>query len=513
MFDEGIVLTSAMRISAGDLFHKDFYSNYGPAQYYIVSFIQQTFSDQFLGPRCYDIIVRAAVTTAVYIILRTQASPRTSLMFAAVCVLWMISIGYYLYPIFPCILLSLVGTYLLYSAQESASSTIRIVLSGSCTGLIFLFRYDVAAMVGTANVLSLLASRLIYRDHKWKERIVFDVTVYTISALLFTIPVLLLFISQEFRNGFYEDIIDYSKKYYAKNRGLPLPDLSVVLSFRPNAAVYIPILVCTVALYQSARNVTLRRISRTDEFVIWFGSLSAALFVKGLVRSSALHMLLSIIPATIVAAVLCERWWRSGSGWRTAAVALCAVTVAPPVRATLFELRQSIITPARSIAGWLLKVAPEVCREAPIASAARLPEYYSRTAYFLHRNAKGNNMLSALPRHDKIFANAPGIYFASGMYPPTRWHQFDPGMVTRIDVQARIISELQSGNVSWIIRDGTYSDYSEPNESAISSGVHILDEYMESHYRRVAWSGPLEIWLRSSEPFSPVLGPCDPDHS
>ena len=36
VYDEGLILTAAMWVAAGQLPHRDFYANYGPAQFYLI---------------------------------------------------------------------------------------------------------------------------------------------------------------------------------------------------------------------------------------------------------------------------------------------------------------------------------------------------------------------------------------------------------------------------------------------------------------------------------------------
>jgi hypothetical protein len=105
----------------------------------------------------------------------------------------------------------------------------------------------------------------------------------------------------------------------------------------------------------------------------------------------------------------------------------------------------------------------------------------------------------ALNRHDRIFENPVGLYFAAGRPPATHWHQFDPGMQTRADIQSAIIGELERKRVRLVVRDATYEDFSEPNGSAVSSGVFLLDRYLDAHYRPVAASGPVSVWMLKGE--------------
>ncbi len=140
------------------------------------------------------------------------------------------------------------------------------------------------------------------------------------------------------------------------------------------------------------------------------------------------------------------------------------------------------------------------CEYAPYTGIAKLPPDYARVANYLYTHSRHDErILAALDRHDKIFVNPVGLYFASGRLPPTRWHQFDPGLVSRADIQAAIINDIKEKDVRWIVRDAHFSKIEEPNGSARSSGVFLLDNYLDSNYRPVASGEKISIWLRNGE--------------
>jgi hypothetical protein len=116
----------------------------------------------------------------------------------------------------------------------------------------------------------------------------------------------------------------------------------------------------------------------------------------------------------------------------------------------------------------------------------------------------------ALDRDDKILINSVALYFAVGRLPGRRWHQFDPGLQTRADIQTAI-TDLQRNQVRRIVRDASFEDASEPNGSARSSDIKLLDHYLDKNYRRVASSGNVAIWLANGE--TPIatgpIGRCD----
>src|SRR4051812_21480948 len=56
--DEAIILSGAMRVLAGEVIHRDFYSLYGPAQYYAVAAASELSSHQFVAARLWDLAIR-----------------------------------------------------------------------------------------------------------------------------------------------------------------------------------------------------------------------------------------------------------------------------------------------------------------------------------------------------------------------------------------------------------------------------------------------------------------------
>ncbi len=67
-YDEGIVLTGSMRVAAGQVPHRDFYSIYGPAQFYILAVLFKFFGQTLLIERALDLFYRALLVASVYVI-------------------------------------------------------------------------------------------------------------------------------------------------------------------------------------------------------------------------------------------------------------------------------------------------------------------------------------------------------------------------------------------------------------------------------------------------------------
>ena len=110
--------------------------------------------------------------------------------------------------------------------------------------------------------------------------------------------------------------------------------------------------------------------------------------------------------------------------------------------------------------------------------------------------APGQRLYVGLANHGRIFANDNLTYFAAQRLPATMWSHFDPGLQNRYDIQAEMIRELQVAAPPYIMLDGEWDNKREPNDSSISSGVTLLDDYLHKTYRPVTSFGILSIYQR-----------------
>ena len=394
----------------------------------------------------------------------------------------------------------------------------RIVSAGACAGLTALFRYDVGFLLSVAHLASMAVIIALSRPRGNRiYQVLMAAVAYSGGAAAVFVPAAVIFLIVSPVGPFLADIVDYPTKYYALMRGLPFPRLHSIRAALSDGAVYLPVLAAGLALSELI-HITFRRVgsaaSQSDDdravpYLIVFGSTSVMLFLKGVVRTSPIHMLLGIIPALVVFALLMELWWRRNGAMRIAATLLLVLISTPAAFAAMHELHTSVRVEDRSIAGWLalqagLIMPPadtrDACETGPASGIAKLSPDYSRVANYLGTHTRPDErILVALDRHDKIFENPVGIYFAADRLPGTHWHQFDPGLVTRADIQAAIIGDLQRNHVRWVVRDASFDDVNEPNGSAQSSGITLLDRFLDANYRPVAASGKVTIWLKNRE--------------
>jgi hypothetical protein len=113
-----------------------------------------------------------------------------------------------------------------------------------------------------------------------------------------------------------------------------------------------------------------------------------------------------------------------------------------------------------------------------------------RAAGFIReRVPPGDPIYVATKRSDLITSGNPLLYVLADRPNATRYDIAAPGVVTSAPVQREIVGDLRRKRplvVRWI---APITAEPEPNRAGRSSGVTILDEFIEREYRQVAKLG------------------------
>jgi hypothetical protein len=86
----------------------------------------------------------------------------------------------------------------------------------------------------------------------------------------------------------------------------------------------------------------------------------------------------------------------------------------------------------------------------------------------------GWRIFVGLTRHDKILSMTPRC-ISRQVDTATRWHQFDPGLQTRADIQTEIVAELQAGKVRYVVLE---SHWDERSSRTTAQGAAISTYWM-----------------------------------
>lgn len=520
VYDEGLVLVGAMRVAAGNVIHRDFYANYGPAEFYILAWLFKLFGPSVLVERIFDLSIKAGIVTACFAWPAIYCRKSIAILTSLVCFMWLFSFTLYGSLMMPVLLLSLVSSGFLFSAYFSRRSSWRIVAAGAVTGLTALFRYDIGFGVLVAH-LSFIAIAALTGNGSVGPSVrgaVRSASQYIAGTAIVFVPPALMYLAVAPVQAFIFDIITYPSKYYARARGLPFP--GVHLFYLDDLAVYLPIVVIGILLliflmsryFLSQRYLTFpASFSFSREialFFVLFGLLNLVFYIKGLVRVGAFGMLASIAYSLVILAVLLDR----ARSYTSALRYLVAFTVLfAMITATWLALKTAIrllkVQHSTVLAELLSPPGPAAISGLTSWCGTPNPlhsglcflvdtDHIKAIRYIDSHTSPKDQLFVGLPRHDKIWANDILTYFATQRMPATKWYHFDPDLQTRADIQDEMIREIESRPVPYILLDSEFDNVHEPNDSSKSSGVSLLDDFIRRNYQKVQSFGELSVWQR-----------------
>jgi hypothetical protein len=491
IYDEAIILTGAMRVANGEVPHRDFYANYGPAQFYIVALLFKLFGTSVMTERLWDVFIKAAIATLGFVALRAYCRPMMALAAYAACLIWLAVFAGSGFPLFPTVLFSLAATLLVAVSLHKEPHPVRIIAGGGCVGLVALFRYDIGGMVGTALMGVLIVAAISRRERFWRTPTSYPVLFAFAAAATFGVAALAYLLAGGSIGAFVHDVLHYSS-YYITTRRLPFPSPDQIWKDPIALAVYVPPAVLAVALSLAAsRNPA----DHSGWAIAAFASVCVAFYIKGWVRISVIHVAGAIIFALILLPIV---WQRTPGMARRTLVVICAVLAGVP---TLFALKAVVVRAENKalVSNFLLR--GEAACNAPahlqrVACVQTGAEWGEAVKFVIDNVAKDERLFAGVTRHEKIFINDILIYFAAERIPATRWHHYDPGLQTRADIQNDMVTELDQLVPRYIVLESAWDHVAEPNASAISSGVTILDDYIRLHYETVKQYGTISVLAR-----------------
>src|SRR6185369_5516681 len=146
VYDEGLIVFGAMRVMNGDVPYRDFFANYGLAQFYVLAGLFKVFGPSILINRIWVTFFRAATVMLIYAIFARMESCRMGMIAAAASALWLSAFGVYGYPVYPCLLMTVLSVYFVLPAYCREAGRAPLLLAGGCIGVAALFRPEVGVI-------------------------------------------------------------------------------------------------------------------------------------------------------------------------------------------------------------------------------------------------------------------------------------------------------------------------------------------------------------------------------
>lgn len=513
VYDEGLILVGAERVANGAFPHRDFYANYGPAQFFILASLFKTFGTSILVERLWDAFMRTTVSLLVAHIALRFVSRTRAFLAALACLAFLVQVGVSGYPVFPALVFVLVSVVCLLSWFDGNQSHFRLALAGVAIGIVTLFRYEVGffSFMVEAAVLGAFMQCHCGESRDWRKTGL-AIMSYGGGTAVILAPAAVLYWVAGIVRDFWFDLVYFQFHFYARMRSqpFPIPHFSTFL-YDPdkllNLIIYfLPFAWITAGFHLLSSNRSDLASANPDLQtakvqgnkvwpIILLGALSIVFSLKGLVGVSAIAMVLALIPAVLVFSI-------AGGGPAGEKKRYLPITVGTAIFTVILLMSAGVGMGARmkQNISWLIRGESWTrSSEVPRTGICSAPQGLERMSCFtldvdriaaiqyVQKNTRPNDAIFVgLGRHDKIYVNDMAFYFVAQRRPATKWYHFDPGLQTSEKIQREMIQELETAKPRYVVLETEWDDVKEPNDSATSSGVLILDDYIRLRYRTEA---------------------------
>ncbi len=531
VFDEGEILVGAQHVFWGYIPYRDFWTGYGPGQYWAVGSLFKLFGPYILVERIWDIVVRAALATLAYAISRELTSRWISLATWLFSLGWLWVVGFYGYPLLPAAFFSLLSAYFLFKHASGAANIWALFGAGALAGVAILFRHDIGIYTLAAEIAAILVGGpfavgpgtpvgLVTRGRSMASK----VCLLVAGALSVSAPVTAYFILHVPYKDLLHPLVIYPLTIYAPTRSLPFPSLIEPLvslgrsewlgnsldRFSKAFALYFPWIVAGIGVASFWGTPRIAPLVSNNQAKRFAGRLLALLVLtlslKSMVRPQISHIVHAIVPSFILAGMLLIE----GRPLRaylvpSVTMAMLAVMAYPPI----FTAYRVIATPwsklmlaARSensvsaVKQFYWSLVERGNGPQPAIFFHIDPDQAAAVSYIRTHTTRDDRLFVGNGRHDLIFFNDVLFYFLAERRPATKYYEFDPGVTTSAEIQAAIIDGIRETRVPYVVRVSRFDAVREPNRSAESSGVVDLDQFLQNNFELVARFGNYEIRKR-----------------
>jgi hypothetical protein len=496
LYDEGLTLVGADRLLSGEIPYRDFWNTHTPGQITVVAGLFRLVGPSMMVARGFDIVVRAAIALALYLLARRACPPAIALLAWLAAVLTLASYGSFGGTIFTALALSLVSLIVLLDARDpvmkgQGRGWQRLLAAGMIAGISLLFRHDFGCITMLAATGTLVAAHFVPR-HESPERgtrlrsFVLDVLTYASGASLVVLPALsLVLIAGAPWHRLLEIFVTFPLFVFPQVRSLPIPQLGGDLI---GGALLLGALLATLA----TSLVNLRRYP-TSARAAWtltgLGLLALAALPLTLVRIDRIHQVPLHLPSLVLLpglfCLLAARNRPSRPSPWLGPLALLPLLVLPAAG----ELR----TLRDAADNWRRGTAHGISR----AWGIPLSDDQTRTVTAIAGMVSpGQPLFVGCGRHDRVRYNDALFYFLADRRCATYYHNLLPGLVTTGRVQREMVGELERARVEAVVLYTGEDAIREPNEGSLSSGVTLLDDHIRERFELVSVNGSYEIWTR-----------------
>lgn len=522
-YDEGLICYGGERVLQGGVPYRDFWSGYGPGQYYLLAAAYKIFGISLLTGRIYTVSCEWLVTILAYFLGRKLRGTAAGVFACITIAIWLSADRSVLYPVVPALMFVFAG-FLMISGFRSSRT--KDFLAGLLVGCATLVRHDIGVYAFPSLCVT-AAGQAAFVGFQHQERIrsviakVFKRIPALFVGLCFAIvPAIWTLLHYVPESRLYEVFVDLPFRIYPKYRSLPFPppgflyflgaatveDMpSRLLSMAVSAMMYalplfVPILAAILIVIRCSKGL---QQNFEDHLATGLTVFGIGLWVSIRVRPDAPHMLTPGVVSLLLVPWLLSLLSEHGRAFkiRKGIAALLAVSVGLLMSGCLgLKIKSFDVTGFQPL-------QLDRAKGISIESGTRLHDLVAAVNYVDEKVPAGQAIYVGNIRHDKILFSSPMFYFLAARPSATRFPSFDPGIQTTFAVQTEMTREIQNHHVNCIVLWTAAPQSFEPNLSSQSSGVRVLDDFIRNNYSPVLTLDDYSILWRSSA----VSGSNDPN--
>jgi hypothetical protein len=456
IYDEGVVVFGALRLLAGDVPHRDFWTMYPPGVFLLFAGVFELFGRSLFVERAASLILNALLIALCFESVDRRAGLVRAAWVAGLAAMWIAAARFNVSPVVPALLIAVLAARVAARAAASGDAR-RGAVAGLMVAVMALFRHDLA-------VYSSAAILLVLAGATWRRAIESGLrtTVAFAAVLTATTGAFVLgLVAAAGAAPVTAQLVTFPLFEFAAVRELPYPSPALAI---------VPPLLSTLALVFAVRAFTTHRARMLEAAML---AATGLLFTgQSLVRSDFSHVVPSfVIGLTAFGAALpAVRWRARRVAAHTAvvlALALFTVTAVPP--------------------GEPPATHPfSLDRAAGLRSPANPRPYEQAILLVRDLAAAGEPIFVGNDRHDRIFINDVLFYALADRPSATRYHELHPGVATTAPVQREIIQELEARQVQVVVIRTERHPPESANASSQSSGVTLLDDHIRMAFESIA---------------------------
>ena len=479
IYDESIILAGALQMQNGLYPGIDFYTVYGPLQYWLAALVFDLFGNNVIYGRLLHAVFVSITILALTSLLRPTESKERAALASLLAVVIIVFNSKFPYPLYPGHTIGSICAFFVFIIikQKGYYSIVQFTSIILFIAAIFLLR-PVLGFLILAGLYCSVPFECLNRNDFFVSKILKSYVYLTLCAVF---SACIIFAFDSLTRGSFQAtlslLLDTQMPAYRENRVLPFP--SIGSEFDPLIFAYLPVvavLTCGVLyLYTLVRREYFSKDFQSQLF--WLIFFCIGLYSMALIRTSNIHLWPSFMFA--ITMIICT---------------IAELKLKPskfPKKSKAFF----IITASLSLLIFIGFSNKYIQHKLIIANSCKVANLFVDTASCLTLGperqgvvetldqilAREEKFFSTNTRHDLIFINNMAYYFILGRLPITYWAQMEPGIQTTKKIQKQIISDLDA----YIIENGRaivvlepFKFQNEPNKSSISSKEKALDKYL-----------------------------------